>query len=312
MFGDGRLKGARKVYEDKLRPALREWPRHYWDHWIDFFDAGNRRPFYFRGTSGTFAMLINVYFNRVMKLRGRLNELLECTTLDQQQEVYDHYIRDRIWTRSLHFAMHRDTVLSLLGVPRPQRHQIDTRYPGGINQFVRDCLNAVFARLPLVDNYFWRVYMTGRYTRQCCPEYLKPENFQKLRDGLADRVETHTASVEGFLTDDPRPITRFVLLDHMDWLSTRRLPLLAREWQWIIRRAAPSRADFVAERGTAHGVRRSDAGHRRRPPPRGGRAVDLRPPAGRSAPSAMPRTYLRQFSYCRFGRVGENESSYEA
>jgi len=239
MFGNGRLPGARKIYEEKLRPTLGEWPREYWDRWIEFFDPHNRRPFYFRGTSGTFAMLINLYFNRVIKLRPRINELLECTSLDQQQEIYDRHLRDRIWTRPVRFAMRRDTVLSLLGVPRPQRHQIETQYSGGINQFVRDCVDAVFARLPLADNYFWRVYLTGRYTPQCCPEYLKPENFQKLRGGLADRVETQTDSVEGFLTNDPRPISRFVLLDHMDWLSTRRLPLLAQEWQWIVRRAAP-------------------------------------------------------------------------
>ena len=135
--------------------------------------------------------------------------------------------------------MRRDTILSLLGVPRPQRHQIETQYTGGIGQFIQDSIDAVFARLPIADNYFWRVYMTGHYTPNCCPEYLKPENFQKLRDGLADRIEIHTDSVEGFLTKDSRPITRFVLLDHMDWLSTRRLPLLAQEWQWIVRRAAP-------------------------------------------------------------------------
>ncbi len=255
MFGDGRLRGAKKIYEDKLRPALREWTRRYWDRWIEFFDAGNRRPFYFRGTSGTFAMLVNAYLNRVAKLGPRINELLECTALDQQREVYERYIREPLWSKPMRFAMRRDTVLSLLGVPRPQRHQIETQYPGGINNFVRDCLDAVFARLPLADNYFWRVYMTGRYTSQCCPEYLKPENFQRLRDGLAECVETHTCSVEAFLTEDSRPITRFVLLDHMDWLSTRRLPLLASEWQWIVRRAAPAarilwrsaglRTDFV-------------------------------------------------------------------
>jgi S-adenosylmethionine-diacylglycerol 3-amino-3-carboxypropyl transferase len=239
MFGDGRLSGARRIYDDQLRPALGEWSRKYWDRWIDFFDSNNRRPFYFRGTSGTFAMLVNLYLNRIAKLRPKINELLECTTLDQQQEVYDRYLREPIWSRPMRFAMRRDTVLSLLGVPRPQRHQIETQYSGGISQFVRDCLDAVFARLPLADNYFWRVYMTGRYTPNCCPEYLKPENFKKLRDGLADRVEIHTDSVEGFLTKDPRPISRFVLLDHMDWLSTQRLPLLAQEWQWIVRRAVP-------------------------------------------------------------------------
>jgi S-adenosylmethionine-diacylglycerol 3-amino-3-carboxypropyl transferase len=175
----------------------------------------------------------------VAKLRPQINELLECATVAQQQEIYNSRIRERFWSKSMRFAMRRDTILSLLGVPQAQRYQIETQYSGGINQFLHDCVETVFARLPLSDNYFWRVYMTGHYTPECCPEYLKPENFQKLRDGLAARVETHTDSVEGFLTKDSRPISRFVLLDHMDWLSTRRLPLLAQEWQWIVRRAAP-------------------------------------------------------------------------
>jgi S-adenosylmethionine-diacylglycerol 3-amino-3-carboxypropyl transferase len=255
MFGDGRLPGAKKIYEDRLRPALSPWPRRYWDRWIEFFDPQNRRPFYYRGTCGTFAMLINWYINRVARLRPYFDDLLQCVTVAQQQEIYDRHLRERFWSKSVHFAIRRDTILSLLGVPQAQRHQIETQYPGGISRFVQDCVEAVFARLPLSDNYFWRVYMTGHYTRECCPEYLKPENFQKLRDGLADRVRTHTASVEGFLTKDSRPISRFVLLDHMDWLSTQRLPLLAREWQWIVRRAAPGarilwrsaglRTDFV-------------------------------------------------------------------
>jgi S-adenosylmethionine-diacylglycerol 3-amino-3-carboxypropyl transferase len=239
MFGDGRLPGAEKIYEEKLRPALAKWPRRYWDRWIKFFDPQNRRPFYFRGTCGTFAMLINFYINRVAKLRPEVNDLLACATTAQQQAIYDQYLRARFWSKTMRFAMRRDTVLSLLGVPRAQRHQIETQYAGGISKFLLDCVEAVFARLPLRDNYFWRVYMTGHYTRECCPEYLKPENFQRLREELADRVQTYTDSVEGFLRKDSRTISRFVLLDHMDWLSTRRLPLLAQEWEWIVRRAAP-------------------------------------------------------------------------
>jgi len=255
MFGDGRLPGAQKIYQEKLRPALSEWSQDYWDRWIRFFDPKNRRPFYFRGTCGAFAMLINVYINRVAKLRPQIDDLLNCATIAEQQEIYDRHLRQRFWSKSMRFAMRRDTILSLLGVPQAQRQQIEAQYAGGISQFVQDCVEAVFARLPLNDNYFWRVYMTGHYTRECCPEYLKPENFQRLRDGLADRVETHTNSIEGFLTNDERPISRFVLLDHMDWLSTRRLPLLAREWEGIVRRAAPGarilwrsaglRTDFV-------------------------------------------------------------------
>jgi S-adenosylmethionine-diacylglycerol 3-amino-3-carboxypropyl transferase len=241
MFGLGRLKGVRKTYREKIRPGLTDWPKRYWDRWIEFFDAKNRRPFYFRGTCGTFALLINLYINRVAKLRPHIDDLLRCATVAEQQEIYDRHLRDRFWSTSMRFAMRRDTILSLLGVPRAQRYQIETQYPGGINQFVQDCVETVFAKLPLQDNYFWRVYMTGCYTPDCCPEYLKPENYRLLRESLADRVETHTDSVEGFLTKDPRPISRFVLLDHKDWLSTRRLPLWAQEWQWIVRRAAGAR-----------------------------------------------------------------------
>jgi S-adenosylmethionine-diacylglycerol 3-amino-3-carboxypropyl transferase len=107
-------------------------------------------------------------------------------------------------------------------------------------QFVEDCIEAVFTRLPLKDNYFWRVYLTGEYTPGCCPEYLKPENFQKLKGGLADAISTHTASILDFLKQYDGTISRYVLLDHMDWLSSVRYPILEQEWQAIVDRAAPN------------------------------------------------------------------------
>ena len=73
--------------------------------------------------------------------------------------------------------------------------------------------------MPLRDNYFWRVYLTGQYTPDCCPEYLRPANFARLKAGLVDRVSIHHTSVAGYLEKHDEPISRFVLLDHMDWLS---------------------------------------------------------------------------------------------
>jgi S-adenosylmethionine-diacylglycerol 3-amino-3-carboxypropyl transferase len=116
-------------------------------------------------------------------------------------------------------------------------------------------MEAVFACLPLADNYFWRVYINGAYTPDCCPEYLKRDNFQRLKDGLADRVSVHTDTVQGFLDGHEGEISRFVLLDHMDWLSDQFFPALEAEWQAIVDRAAPGarviwrsgglRTDFV-------------------------------------------------------------------
>jgi S-adenosylmethionine-diacylglycerol 3-amino-3-carboxypropyl transferase len=129
--------------------------------------------------------------------------------------------------------------LALLGVPQAQRRQVDRYYAGGISRFIEESIDTVFARIPLHDNYFWRVYLTGRYTPTCCPEYLKPHNFHRLKAGLADSIEVHTDTIEGFLKRAQGPFTRFVLLDHMDWLSTQSDNLLQREWQEITRCAAP-------------------------------------------------------------------------
>ncbi len=239
MFGRGRLPGAREIYVDKLRSNLSSWTKNFWDKRIKFFD-NRRKPFYFRGTSGAFARMINIYTDRVVKLGPDIQAILDAQSLDEQRDIYHNRVRKRLWTRTLRALLNRDTTWSMVGVPRAQRNQVETQYEGGIVKFVEDCLDTVFGELPLADNYFWRVYMTGSYTRECCPEYLRPDNFQQLKNGLADRVHVHTDSVQGFLEKHNEPVSRFVLLDHMDWLSDRFFPLLEAEWQAIADSATDS------------------------------------------------------------------------
>src|SRR5262249_9632917 len=111
---------------------------------------------------------------------------------------------------------------------------ITTQYPGGIAQFIRDCVEAVVTELPFADNYFWRVYLQGFYTPACCPEYLKPANFERLRGGLLDRLRIYTGTVTGFLHQAQAGLSKFVLLDHMDWMSWYYPHALAQEWNAIL------------------------------------------------------------------------------
>ncbi len=238
LFGRGYLPKAQQVYRERLRPELCPFAQRYWDRRIRFF-TDPHRTFFFRGTSGTFARLMNMYIDKVLRLRPWVGAILEADTVDEQRRIYEQRIRDRLWTRPMKFAMNRDTTLSLLGVPKAQRRQVELQYDGKIANFVRDCLEAVLTQLPLSENYFWRVYMTGQYSRECCPEYLKEDNFAKLKGGLVDRISTHTDSVQGFLERHDVAISRFVLLDHMDWLSDHLFPLLEAEWQAIVNRATP-------------------------------------------------------------------------
>jgi S-adenosylmethionine-diacylglycerol 3-amino-3-carboxypropyl transferase len=212
--------------------------RAFWDRRIRWFDHP-RRSFYFRGTSGSFARLMKIYTDRVIKVRPWIERLLNAQSLEEQREIYFGGMYEKFWTGFVRFTMNRDTTMSLLGVPRAQRRQIEQQYPGGLVRYIQDCVEGVFTKLPMKDNYFWRVYVNGRYSRDCCPEYLREENWHRLREGLVDRVTTHTDSVQGFLEKHDGGIARFVLLDHMDWLSDRFFPWLEGEWQAIVDRAAP-------------------------------------------------------------------------
>lgn len=237
MFGEGRLPEAADVYRSTLRSDLPQWSQQFWDKKIKWFD-NPRKSFYYRGTSGAFARMVRIYNDRVIRVKPLLNELLNADTVAQQREIYDSSLREKFWTGLMKFTMNRDTTMSMLGVPKAQRRQIENQYPGGLVKFIQDCMESVFAELPMKDNYFWRVYMTGSYTPQCCPEYLKPENIQKLKDGLLENVSTHTDSVQGFLEKHDGTISKFILLDHMDWLSDHFFPLLESEWQAIVDKAA--------------------------------------------------------------------------
>lgn len=237
MFGKGHLPMAESLYAAKLRDSLTNPTRKYWDRWIKFFDHP-KKSFYFRGTSGAFAHMVGNYVDKVARCRSDINQLLDAPDLQTQRNLYAD-LKEKIWSKTLQFAMNRDTTLSLLGVPKAQRKQIDDQYPGGIVKFVEDSIDAVFSKLPIQDNYFWRVYITGSYTPNCCPEYLKPENFEKLRNGLLEQLTIRTDSVEGFLRKHQGQISRFVLLDHQDWLSDHYFPFLESEWQAILDRAAP-------------------------------------------------------------------------
>lgn len=238
MFGYGQLRHAKWIYQTSLRKFLPTWSRHYWDRKIKWFD-NSRHSFYFRGSSGTFARMMKIYSDKLIRVRPALDALLDAETLEEQREIYHKQLRDKFLSGLVKFALNRDTIMSMLGVPRAQRRQIESTYSGNLVQYIEERLEAVFAKLPIRDNYFWRVYINGEYTRTCCPEYLVEENFQRLKDGLVDRISTHTNTVQGFLESHPGTISRFVLLDHMDWLSDHFFPLLEGEWQAIVNRAAP-------------------------------------------------------------------------
>lgn len=252
LFGEGKYDRAMALYAEKLRENLPEYAHKFWDRNMIQF---TKRSFYFLGTSGTFAWIFYQYFKTRPKLRKLTDQLLEAETLADQAKFYNQ-IEPKIITQVLKWFINRHLTLTLLGVPRAQRKLIVDEYPGKVAGFVADCLRHVFTELPIQDNYFWRVYMKGNYTKNCSPNYLKEEHFDTLKNRVQN-IHLHTRSMADFLRAHPDKYSHFILLDHQDWLAAHDKEELNEEWNLILKnsrkgtkillRSAAQKVDFFPD-----------------------------------------------------------------
>jgi len=246
VFGRGRHPRFETMYRDALRADLSPFARAFWDRngtW--FMHPEERGSFYYHGLSGIVARAVRSYLRLRPKLERAIRDLTDAPSIAEQRHIYDSRITPLLWTRPMKWMLGRQLTMSMLGVPHPQRKEVQAQHAGGVAGYVRGAIEYVFRHLPVADNYFWRVYLRGHYTPDCCPEYLKREGFDRLKAGLADRVLPHTSTVTEFLRSTPDRISKFVLLDHMDWMSSYHPGALAEEWAAIFERAAPgARAIF--------------------------------------------------------------------
>lgn len=239
LFGEGFHPDVQGLYERRLRAHLSPFAREYWDRNHAWF-ASQRGSFYFHGLSGLVACGFKAYLAVRPYLASCIRALFGAGSLDEQREIYAQNVAPLMWGPGMRWALSRQLTLSLLGVPRPQRREMEAEHAGGVAAYVRDSVEYVLCQLPLATNYFWRLYLNGRYARSCCPEYLKADNFARLKGGLADRIEPHTTTVTEFLRGATEPISKFILLDHMDWMASHAPEALAEEWHEIFRHATPA------------------------------------------------------------------------
>jgi S-adenosylmethionine-diacylglycerol 3-amino-3-carboxypropyl transferase len=239
LFGEGFHPDVPALYERRLRDQLSPFAREYWDRNHAWF-ASRRGSFYFHGLSGLVACGFRAYLAARPSLGACVRALFGARSLAEQRQIYAEGVAPLMWGPGMRWALSRQLTLSLLGVPRPQRREIEAQHADGVAAYVRDSLEYVLCQLPLATNYFWRVYLNGRYTRSCCPEYLKADNFARLKAGLADCIEPHTTTVTEFLRGATEPISKFILLDHMDWMASHDPEALAEEWREIFSHATPA------------------------------------------------------------------------
>ena len=237
LFGRGAHPTITSLYP-QLAHHLPDFARTFWDKQWRYFDGSGPRPsFYYRGASGMAAWLFSRYLLQVKRsLSEGLLELLECQSLREQRATFAK-IEPALWDQLTRWFVQQPLLMSLLGVPRTQI-QLMERTDGSIQRYVDRCLRHVLTEIPIRDNYFWRVYLTGSYSPTCCPNYVKAEHFMPLQQAV-ERIFTHTATLSDFLLLHPGKYSHFVLLDHQDWLAHHAPEALAKEWRLILANSQP-------------------------------------------------------------------------
>ena len=237
IFGLGQHRAFPDLYRTHLRQHLTPVSRRIWDRRQRWFNGqGWRSSLYYQGLSGLVARVFRSYIDHSPALRRGVEGLLSAQCMEEQRKFYDA-VEPLLFNRVVRWVLERQITMSLLGVPYAQRQEVQASHADGVAGFVRDCLDTVCRQLPFATNYHWSVYLRGTYTRTCCPEYLKEANFDLLRSRI-NTVHAHTTTVTDFLERHDQEVTRFVLLDHMDWMGHYYPDALAEEWQAIFARSA--------------------------------------------------------------------------
>ena len=239
FFGKGEHQLAADVYSTSLRNELSDNHKEYWDKCIKYFDGkGRRNSFYYRGASGFLAYAATRGLKVKKSIWKSIDYLFGASSIEEQRQYFAEIERRIFSGRLAEKIASNHYTLTLAGVPQSQQSLMRQSYDGGALEYIKDSFRRTFTTLDISENYFYQVYVHGHYTQDCCPEYLKEENFQSLKKE-SDKIKTHTTTLAGFLKANPGQYSHFVLLDHQDWLAGNDREALKEEWDLILKNSQP-------------------------------------------------------------------------
>ena len=254
MFGEGKHEDIDTLYASKLAPFLSTVSKNFWNKKKHYFKSG----LYNHGSMGKVSIIIN---NLCKMLGINVHALVNSEDMTEQKEVWNSTVESLTSKK----AMIQSVVTKLFGlvflnkiavwygggVPAKQLEKIKADKTS-ITDYVMRCLDGVFKHSHInTENYFYLNILMGKYTPECCPSYLKPENFKRLNeDGLLHRL---VISNDFFLNElRKRRYDKVILMDHTDWQTKEDTEYLAsvlseqvRPGGRVIMRSAGLRPIFV-------------------------------------------------------------------
>jgi len=176
----------------------------------------------------------------VCRLTGRDPErILDARSLEEQRKLYKKELEPLLNSGLARFLSRFAIAVFSLGIPPQQYRALKAESPDGVLAEYRKRVEKLACGFPLEDNPFaWQAFgrRYGRRGSGAVPDYLRPENFQRLKKA-APRASVENDSLTGHLVRQrARSYDRYVFLDSQDWMTPRSLTEL---WEEVARTARP-------------------------------------------------------------------------
>jgi betaine lipid synthase len=211
MFGMGYHRQFAQLLEQRLAPYLSQSAIEYWRARCSVF----RKPcsFFYSGGAGWFVWGLHQFW-RLLGVRHTAHQLATCGDLEQQRALWRQQIRPRSFNAVVRNFLTSGWLMWLtFGVPKAQMDLIVV--DGDMTKYALDTLNGVVDYSDVTnDNYFYHLVTRGHYSPQCCPRYLKRENFAALKKAT-QKITVHCDLIENVLRT--QSFTHAIMLDHLDW-----------------------------------------------------------------------------------------------
>jgi S-adenosylmethionine-diacylglycerol 3-amino-3-carboxypropyl transferase len=232
FFGEGKKSNAVELFSTYIARHLDAGTREYWESnamsgrlngngRISLFEHGG---LYDNSRNGRFLK----FFHKFAGLIGcDPPKVLTARSVPEQIDIYSQHI-DPFFENFLFKLIGKLPVTMFgLGIPPQQYEELKKELNGGtIIDIYRDRVRRLACDFPVNENYFaWQAF-ARKYdveNRLAVPEYLKAENYERLKHA-AEAIRTRIGSVtEEILRNPPGTFNRFVFLDAQDWMDVNAI-----------------------------------------------------------------------------------------
>ncbi len=244
FFGFGKHSRNVEVYKKYIAPKLDDDTKQFWEGNSFFGKILNNSRINYFVKGGLYEHSRNGYFLRFFHRFARLigcrpDEVLKAKNFEQQTELYRQNIAPFFDSPVIKIIGKLPITMFGLGIPPQQYDELKKELSA--DKSVIDIYRARTKRLacdyPIEENYFaWQAFGRRYDTEMRCavPEYLKAENYKKLKTA-APKLQTKIGSITEEIKQNPfGTFNRFVFLDAQDWMNSEAIIEL---WQTIAQKA---------------------------------------------------------------------------